>query len=133
MDIFFSIRLRALLILSCLVIAHHAAAEVLTLDASAIPAAASASDLHLGMAVSPDGHIITVDRRGLLLDGQPWLPISGEFQFSRCPESEWRDELLKMKAGGVSIVQTYIFWIHHEEVEGVWDWNGQRGLTQNIL
>ena len=119
MEIFFSSRLRALLILSCLVIAHHAAAEVLTLDASAIPAAASASDFHRGTGVSPDG--------------QPWLPISGEFQFSRCPESEWRDELLKMKAGGVSIVQTYIFWIHDQEVEGVWDWNGQHGLMQNIL
>ncbi len=44
--------------------------------------------------------------------------------------AEWRDELLKIKAGGVSVVASYIFWIHHEEVEGVWDWTGQRNLRK---
>ena len=28
----------------------------------------------------------------------------GEFHFARYPENEWRDELLKMKAGGIDIV-----------------------------
>lgn len=105
-------------------------AQVLSLDASAIPPAPITSGFDMGAATSPDGHTITVDSRSLLRDGQPWLPISGEFHYARCPESEWRDELLKMKAGGVSIVQTYIFWIHHEEVQGVWDWTGQRNLRK---
>jgi hypothetical protein len=35
-----------------------------------------------------------------------------------------------MKAGGVSVVASYIFWIHHEEVEGTWDWTGQRHLRK---
>ena len=56
--------------------------------------------------------------------------ISGEFHYARCPEAEWHDELLKIKAGGVSVVATYIFWIHHEEVQGVWDWTGQRDLRK---
>ena len=33
-----------------------------------------------------------------------------------------------MKAAGIDIVATYIFWIHHEEVEGEWDWSGRRCL-----
>jgi hypothetical protein len=84
----------------------------------------------MGTASAPGGHTLTVDSRSLVRDGQRWLPISGEFHFSRCPESEWRDELLKIKAGGVSIVASYIFWIHHEEVQGTWDWTGQRNLRK---
>ena len=84
----------------------------------------------MGTATAPGGHTLTLDSRSLLRDGRPWVLISGEFHFSRCPESEWRDELLKMKAGGVSVVASYIFWIHHEEVEGAWDWTGQRNLRK---
>jgi beta-galactosidase len=87
----------------------------------------------MGTSVAPGGHTVTLDSRSLLRDGKPWLLISGEFHFSRCPTAEWRDELLKIKAGGVSVVTTYIFWIHHEEVQGVWDWTGQRDLHQFLI
>ena len=106
------------------------ATDMLTLDASARPAAAGSSGFKMGTASAPGGHTLTLDSRSLLRDGKPWLLISGEFHFSRCPESEWRDELLKIKGGGVSVVATYIFWIHHEEVEGKWDWSGQRNLRK---
>ena len=56
----------------------------------------------------------------------------GEFHFARYPTNEWREELLKMKAGGVDIVSTYVFWIHHEEIEGQFDWSGPRNLRQFI-
>lgn len=84
----------------------------------------------MGTATAPGGHTLTLDSRSLLRDGKPWVLISGEFHFSRYPESEWRDELLKLKAGGVSVVATYIFWIHHEEIEGQWNWSGQRNLRK---
>ena len=86
----------------------------------------------MGTTRRPDGRELTLDSRSLRLDGQPWLPVMGEFHFSRCPETEWRDELLKMKAGGVDIVSTYVFWIHQEEVEGTFDWSGQRNLRKFI-
>jgi hypothetical protein len=54
----------------------------------------------------------------------------GEFHYSRVPENEWRAELEKVKAGGIDIVSTYVFWIHHEEVQGIWDWSGSRNLRQ---
>ena len=81
---------------------------------------------------SPNGHTLSANSRYLTLDGKPWLPVMGEFHFSRYPESGWEEELLKMKAGGVRIVSTYIFWIHHEEIEGQFDWSGRRNLRRFV-
>ena len=86
----------------------------------------------MGEARCPDGHTLTMDSSSLLLDGKPWTPVMGEFHFARVPENEWREELLKMKAGGIDIVSTYVFWIHHEEVEGQFDWSGSRNLRHFI-
>ena len=30
------------------------------------------------------------------------------------------------------MVSTYVFWIHHEEVEGTWDWAGQKDLRRFV-
>jgi hypothetical protein len=81
---------------------------------------------------SSDGHSIQVNSRYLTLDGKPWLPVMGEFHFSRYPASQWEDEILKMQAAGVNIVSTYVFWIHHEEVQGQFDWSGQRDLRRFV-
>jgi hypothetical protein len=81
---------------------------------------------------SPDGHILSVNDRYLMRDGEPWFPVMGEFHYSRYPESQWEKEILKMKAGGIQIVSTYIFWIHHEEIEGQFDWSGQRNLRRFV-
>jgi len=81
---------------------------------------------------SPTGHRLAVNSDYLMLDGKPWLPVMGEFHYSRYPEQYWEEELLKMKAGGVQIVATYVFWIHHEEVQGQFDWSGRRDLRQFV-
>jgi len=65
-------------------------------------------------------------------DNKPWFPIMGEFHFARFPEDYWEEEILKMKAGGIQIVATYIFWIHHEEIEGVFEWENHRNLRRFI-
>ncbi|CAN7499805.1 beta-galactosidase [Pseudarthrobacter oxydans] len=51
-------------------------------------------------------------------DGVPAVPVSGEMHFSRLPRSRWEERLRLMKAGGITVVACYIFWIHHEPVEG---------------
>ena len=91
-----------------------------------------AENFDMGTAKSPDGSTITVDSCSLLLDGKRWMPAMGEFHFSRYPENEWREELLKMKAGGIDVVSTYVFWIHHEEIEGQFDWSGRRDLRRFV-
>jgi len=86
----------------------------------------------MGTARHPDGRTLTVDGRSLLIEGQPWLPIMGEFHYARYPATEWREALLRIKAGGIDIVATYVFWIHHEEIEGTFDWAGRRSLRRFI-
>lgn len=88
--------------------------------------------LKTGTTKNPKGIEITADSRSLLINDAPFLPVMGEFHYSRYPENEWRNELLKMKMGGIDIVATYIFWIHHEEIEGEFDWAGQRNLRKFI-
>lgn len=63
-------------------------------------------------------------------NGEPFLAVSGEFHYSRIAESIWKDELVKMKMCGINIVSTYVFWIHHEEEEGIFDFSGNRNLRQ---
>jgi hypothetical protein len=84
----------------------------------------------MGTATNPDGETIRVQPQSLVVNDQPVLPVMGEIHFSRLPEKEWRPELLKMKAGGINMIATYIFWIHHEEVQGEYDWSGQRNLNR---
>jgi len=94
------------------------------------PPPAETGYFKFGTATNPAGHKISLNSRSLLFDGQPVFPVMGEMHYSRVPQAEWRDELLKMKAGGVDIVATYVFWIHHEEIEGQFDWSGQRDLKK---
>lgn len=93
---------------------------------------APAEQFHLGTAANPSGSTLTVDRNSLRLDGQPWTPVMGEFHYTRYPANEWREELLKMKAGGIDIVATYVFWNHHEEIEGEWNWSERHNLREFV-
>ena len=82
--------------------------------------------------VRADGHRIEVNSKYLTLDGTPWFPVSGEFHYARYRREDWERELCKMKAGGVSVIATYVFWIHHEEKEGVWDFSSNRDLRHFV-
>jgi hypothetical protein len=108
---------------------NHAQSTIpIRVDASQPYVDPAPAGYHGGSAKSPSGSVLDVNSRYLTLDGKPWLPVMGEFHFSRYPESRWEEEILKMKAAGVNIVATYVIWIHHEEIEGQFDWKGQRDL-----
>ncbi|GHO78722.1 hypothetical protein KSD_64930 [Ktedonobacter sp. SOSP1-85] len=78
--------------------------------------------------ISPQGEAFAFTNYYLTRNGRPHIPIMGEFHFSRFPRQYWEQELRKMQAGGVTIVATYIFWIHVEEDEGIFDWSGDRDV-----
>jgi hypothetical protein len=107
----------------------HATPLAITISKPAPPLTAG---YKMGESRRPDGTTLTLDSGSLLLNGKPWTPVMGEFHFSRYPAAEWREELLKMKAGGVDTIATYVFWIHHEEIEGQFDWSGQRDLRRFV-
>ena len=109
-------------------ITQQSAIQTISIDARSASQVPQASGYIGGSSISPDGHTLGLNSMYLTHDGKPWLPVMGEFHFSRVPQSEWEPELLKMKAAGVQIVATYLFWIHHEEIEGRFDWSGQRDL-----
>jgi len=70
--------------------------------------------------------------RFLTRDGIPWAPVMGEIHYSRLPKAEWLDRLRKMKTGGVDIVSSYVIWIHHEEEEGKFRFDGSRDLRHFV-
>jgi hypothetical protein len=76
----------------------------------------------------PEKEKIQFNSRYMTLGGNPVLPVMGELQFSRVRRDRWEDCLLKMKACGVNIVGTYLFWNRHEEIEGEFDWEGEKDL-----
>ena len=72
------------------------------------------------------------DKHSLIIDGKRVCPVMGEVHYSRIPVDEWQQEVRKMKEGGVTIIATYVFWNHIEEMEGVFRWDGQRNLRRFI-
>jgi beta-galactosidase len=77
---------------------------------------------------NPRGETLAFTNYYLTRNGQPSLPIMGEFHYSRFPHRYWEEELRKIRAGGVSIVATYLFWNHIEEEENSFDWSGDRNI-----
>lgn len=82
--------------------------------------------------ISPSGDRLDVTNRCIRLNGSPIFPITGEFHYARYRAEDWKRELCKIKAGGITIVATYVFWIHHEETEGEWDFSGDRDLRRFV-
>jgi hypothetical protein len=101
-------------------------------DARSPVSAPAPADYQENSYTSPDGETITLNSRYLSRNGKPWLPVMGEFHYTRVPQSQWEQEIMKMKASGVQIVSTYVFWIHHEEIEGQFDWSGRRNLRRFV-
>ncbi|MFB7894574.1 beta-galactosidase [Microbacterium sp. NPDC056044] len=80
------------------------------------PAMANTEDVRPGLSLTS---------RALLRDGRPWLPVSGELHYTRVPRERWTERLRLMRAGGISVVSTYVFWLHHEPVRGQTRFDGR--------
>lgn len=79
---------------------------------------------------SPDGQEISFTNYYMQVDGKPFFGVSGEMHFSRMSPDQWEDAVLKMKAGGINIISTYVFWIVHEEEEGIFRFDGCRDIRK---
>lgn len=80
--------------------------------------------------IDSSGNRWQVDNLSFLRNDKRFLPVMGEFHFSRYEPDAWEEELLKMRAGGIKIVATYVFWIHHEEKREEWNFSGCRNLRR---
>jgi len=79
---------------------------------------------------NPAGDSIAANSGYITFNGKPFFPVMGEFHFSRYPHQYWEESILKMKAGGINVIATYVFWILHEPREGEFDWEGDRNLRE---
>ncbi|MDC8772907.1 beta-galactosidase [Roseateles albus] len=108
------------------------AQTLLQIDASAPVPAPQTGHLQLGSAVSPKGETLGANNQYLTRNAMPWLPVMGEFHYSRSPAESWEGELRKMKSAGITIVASYVIWNHHEEQEGQFIWRGNRDLRRFV-
>jgi hypothetical protein len=108
------------------------AEQLLTVDASAPTPEPRTGTIKLGTTKAPGGHTLGINNQYLTRDGKPWLPVMGEFHYSRSPAASWDAELAKMKSSGIDIVATYLIWNHHEAAEGKFDWSGNRDLRRFV-
>lgn len=99
------------------------AQRVYELTAPATPMQIVEGKLDMG-GTSPTGGSIKVNNFYMSIDGKPVIPVMGEFHYSRYPREQWEEQIVKMKAGGVTVIPTYVFWAQHEEYEGKWNWSG---------
>ncbi|NVM75271.1 hypothetical protein FHW83_001051 [Duganella sp. SG902] len=127
----FRLRTCAVLVAGVLA-AGVAGADTLAIDASAPNPPPLKAALRLGSATAPNGDTLGANARYLTRNGAPWLPVMGEFHYSRTPAAQWEAELRKMKAAGIDIVASYVMWNHHEELEGKFDWSGNRDLRRFV-
>ena len=100
-------------------------------DASACMQEPLKGQLRMG-GQGPAGEQIDVNSLYLTIGNKPVLPVMGEIHFSRIRKDKWEDCILKMKACGINIISTYLFWNQHEEVEGVFDWEGEKDIRSFI-
>ena len=75
---------------------------------------------------------IRVTNHMLTKQGKAWIPVMGELHYSRVPCDKWEETLQKMKDSGIEVVASYVFWIHHEETKGQYDFSGNRDIASFI-
>lgn len=82
--------------------------------------------------VSKSGGEFSFTNYYMMKNGKPFFGVSGEFHYSRMSDTRWEDEIIKMKMCSINVVATYVFWIHHEEEEGVFRFDGCRNVRKFV-
>ena len=81
---------------------------------------------------APAPHTFGYAGEHFLLDGKPFVIISGEMHYPRVPQPYWRDRMRKMRALGLNTLCTYVFWNLHEPEPGKFDFIGNLDVAEYI-
>ncbi|MBV5283047.1 MAG: beta-galactosidase [Paludibacter sp.] len=73
--------------------------------------------------IGAKGYEVVLNSQYLSIGDKPVIPVMGEMHLTRVPRNYWEETLLKMKAAGVNVIAFYVFWNHHEEIEGQFNWS----------
>jgi beta-galactosidase len=82
--------------------------------------------------ISTYPHTFTVQGKQFLFNGKSFQIISGEMHYARIPRAYWRDRLRKARAMGLNTITTYVFWNLHEPHPGVYDFTGEKDVTEYL-
>ena len=116
-------------LLTCLFLSAIAQAQNnYTIDISKSAAPIISGHLKLGSNKAPNGDVVDANSLYFIKNGKPWYPVMGEIHFSRYPRAKWEEAILKMKAAGIDVIASYVFWIYHEEEQGKFSWTGNNDL-----
>ncbi|KAK3226688.1 hypothetical protein Dsin_006550 [Dipteronia sinensis] len=75
---------------------------------------------------------ISFDGRGLKIDGERTLILSGSIHYPRSTPEMWLDLIKKAKEGGINAIETYVFWDAHEPMPRQYDFSGNLDLVRFI-
>lgn len=81
-----------------------------------VPSAGSL--VNAGAAEFPQPHFIRYDNHCFTVNDKDTFLFGAAFHYSRCPRELWPDRLLKLKAAGFNVIESYVFWNYHEPEEG---------------
>ncbi|MFA5330237.1 MAG: beta-galactosidase, partial [Prolixibacteraceae bacterium] len=120
-----------IILILALLVKSQLIAQTYELDARVKPMEIRSSQLKIGGS-NLLGETINVNNYYLSFNNKPIIPVTGEFHFSRYPNQYWNEAIRKIKAGGVDIIATYVFWNMHEEWESQYNWSGDNNLRHFI-
>lgn len=77
---------------------------------------------------NPAGAQLGANNYFLTLDGRPFPIVSGELIMQRYPRGEWAEAIAALRAGGCTMVSSYLFWSLVEPTPGRFDFTGQNDI-----
>ena len=81
------------------------------------------------MVEAQTNHSFSYGDSTFLLDGKPFLMISGEMHYPRVPREAWRQRMRMAKSMGLNTIGTYVFWNLHEPQQGQYDFTGNNDIA----
>ncbi|KAL0558579.1 hypothetical protein IC582_003156 [Cucumis melo] len=75
---------------------------------------------------------VSYTNRGITIDGQPKIFLSGSIHYPRSTPQMWPDLIKKAKEGGLDTIETYVFWNAHEPVRRQYDFSANLDLVRFI-
>ncbi|KAF7817604.1 beta-galactosidase 5-like [Senna tora] len=75
---------------------------------------------------------VTYDRKAIIINGRRRILISGSIHYPRSTPEMWEDLIRKAKAGGLDVIDTYVFWNVHEPSPGNYNFEGRYDLVRFI-
>lgn len=77
-------------------------------------------------------HTFALGDSSFVLDGKPFVIISGEMHYPRVPREAWRQRMKMAKAMGLNTIGTYVFWNLHEPQKGKFDFTGNNDVAEFV-